>query len=241
MFWIMRGFSQGVTIIPILIMCLSISIANERLAEVKRRVSGSLSNRLIEKGVKLGDQAFLRAFKQNEELEVWIKPAGQEKFVLYKTYPIAGSSGGLGPKLAEGDRQMPEGFYHITKGALNPNSSYHLSFNIGYPNSYDRSHKRTGSFIMVHGSNVSVGCYAMTDPAIEEIYLIVEAALKAGQKSVPFYSYPFRFERGWEKVAKRNPRWGQFWTEELYPVYRSFQQNHIPALVYQSERKYSFH
>jgi len=232
----MREFIRGA--IRILIMCISVATASERLKEVKARVTAPLSDKLAEKGLKLGDQIFLRAFKQNQELEVWIKPAGKSQYVLFRAYQVAGSSGGLGPKLAEGDGQMPEGFYQITKGALNPNSRYHLSFNIGYPNAYDRSHKRTGSFIMVHGSNVSIGCYAMTDPGIEEIYLITEAALKNGQKTVSFHSYPFRFDRGWKKSADRNERWGRFWAEELYPAYRYFEEKRVPASISHSKGKY---
>lgn len=117
--------------------------------------------------------------------------SGNGDFTLYKTWPICTYSGRLGPKLKQGDRQSPEGFYYINKGRLNPNSSYHLSFNLGYPNAYDRAHGRTGDFLMVHGDCVSIGCYAMTDDGIEEIYDLVEAALDNGQAFIRVHAFPF--------------------------------------------------
>jgi len=160
--------------------------AKSRLQEVRERITPTLETSLSKHGLQLGDHTYLRVFKHERVLELWMKPRGKNEYILYKSYPIAGMSGQLGPKLKEGDYQAPEGFYNIVKGNLNPKSRYHLSFNIGYPNSYDRFHKRTGSFIMVHGSDVSIGCYAMTDPVIEVVYLIVEAALKNKQSSIPF-------------------------------------------------------
>ncbi len=215
----------------------SIVQANSRLTEVKQRVAAPLAKALDGHDLKLGDSVFLRAFKHKKEMEVWMKPAGKQHYDLFKTYRIAGNSGILGPKLAEGDRQMPEGFYEIKKSALNPNSRYHLSFNIGYPNSYDRYHKRTGSFIMVHGSNVSIGCYAMTDAGIEEIYLLVEAALRNGQKAVSFHTYPFRYLQGWEKQVGQNHRWASFWSE-LEPAYQYFNKHRNPAKISHSKGKY---
>ncbi|WP_257390938.1 L,D-transpeptidase family protein [Snodgrassella alvi] len=101
-------------------------------------------------------------------------------------------SGGLGPKKAEGDGKSPEGFYAMRKSLLNPNSNYHLAFNIGYPNAYDRSKSYTGSYIMIHGKCVSIGCYAMTDNGIEEIYALVIQALSSGQTQVPIHIFPFK-------------------------------------------------
>ncbi len=221
----------------ILIMITSPSTAQSRLERVKQQVMPSLREELAAKGMRIGEQVFLRAFKAERELEVWVRPQGQTSFQHYATYHIAGVSGGLGPKLKEGDGQMPEGFYHIHRRALNPQSRYHLSFNIGYPNAYDRYHKRTGSFIMVHGSNLSIGCYAMTDPVIEKIYLLVEAALKAGQPSIAFHTYPFRMEDGWEKRAQSSP-WYSFW-QELAPAYQYFQTHHSPAPVKHTKGRYS--
>jgi murein L,D-transpeptidase YafK len=141
-------------------------------------------------GARVGAPVFLRVFKEEAELELWIDtPDGMH---LFQTYPICRFSGQLGPKLREGDRQAPEGVYRVTKNSLNPNSSYHLSFNLGFPNAFDRAHGRTGSFLMIHGDCRSIGCYAMTDPGIEQIYVLVEAALRAGQPRVDVHAFPFR-------------------------------------------------
>ena len=110
----------------------------------------------------------VRIFKEEAEMEVWKKNRGGE-FALLKTYPICRWSGDLGPKVKEGDRQAPEGFYTITPGQMNPNSNYYLAFNTGYPNAFDRAWNRTGSELMVHGDCSSRGCYAMTDEQIQEI------------------------------------------------------------------------
>jgi len=213
-----------------------VSSANKRLKDVKLRVTPVVTKKLDGLGAKLGDDIYLRAFKQEKEMEVWVRPSGKKEYKLYGKFDIAGNSGGLGPKLAEGDYQMPEGFYTVLAGGLNPNSRFHLSFNIGYPNSYDRYHKRTGSFIMVHGSNVSVGCYAMTDPVIEEIYLLVEADLKEGDKKVPFHSYPFRYSRNWEK-KEGGSKWIPYW-KHLEVAYDAFNKSKNPPKVSHSKGQY---
>lgn len=163
----------------------------QRLASVRSRLLPKLHEELAAKGLKLGQPVYARIFKESRELEVWLK-TGSEGWKLFRTYPIAAFSGTLGPKTKEGDMQAPEGFYDVVKKRLNPASSYHLSFNIGYPNEHDRHHQRTGGLIMVHGNEVSVGCFAMTDPLIEEIYLVVEAALKSDTATVPVHAFPFR-------------------------------------------------
>ncbi|MCY4335005.1 MAG: hypothetical protein OXC60_10075, partial [Litoreibacter sp.] len=117
-----------------------------------------------------------------------------------------------------------------------PNSSYHLSFNLGFPNPYDRAKSRTGSFLMVHGDCLSIGCYAMTDPAIEQIYVMVEAALRSGQNHVPVHAFPFRMtERRLAKEADH--RWYGFWNE-LQPAYLAFEQTGLPPRVSQSDGRY---
>lgn len=142
-------------------------------------------------GQHFGKAVFIRIIKEDRELELWVKEPDNTWHVL-KTYEIEAMSGELGPKTAEGDKQAPEGFYRVVPGNMNPRSKFHLSFNIGYPNLYDRSMGRTGSFIMIHGGNKSTGCFAMTDPVIEKIYTLVNEAFKAGTTSVPVQIYPFR-------------------------------------------------
>jgi len=133
----------------------------------------------------------VRIFKEEAELEVW-KQDAEGKFALLKTYPICRWSGELGPKIKEGDRQAPEGFYTITPGQMNPNSNYYLSFNLGFPNVYDKANDRTGAFLMVHGDCSSAGCYAMTDEQIQEIYALGRDSFLGGQKSFQVQAYPFR-------------------------------------------------
>jgi murein L,D-transpeptidase YafK len=140
-----------------------------------------------------------RAYKKEAEFEIW-KQKSDGQYALLKTYPMCRWSGQLGPKKREGDRQVPEGFYTIAPGQMNPNSNYYLSFNVGYPNAYDRAWDRGGGSIMVHGICSSAGCFSMTDPQIAEIYAIAREAFNAGQRDIQFQSYPFRMTA--ENLAK---------------------------------------
>ena len=133
----------------------------------------------------------IRIYKEERTLEIW-KQDRSGKFALLNSYPICKFSGNLGPKLMQGDYQAPEGFYDITPHQMNPNSSEYLAFDTGFPNAFDRSLGRTGSFLMVHGGCRSVGCYAMTDYAMEEIYGLVDEAFKGGQEKVQLQAFPFR-------------------------------------------------
>ena len=153
----------------------------------------------------------IRTYKQEAELEIWkMKSDGQ--YALLKSYPMCRWSGQLGPKTREGDRQVPEGFYTIAPGQMNPNSHYYLSFNVGYPNAYDRALGRTGGAIMVHGVCSSAGCFSMTDAQIGEIYAIAREAFNGGQRAIQMQSYPFRMTP--ENLAKHrlDPNMA-FWKE----------------------------
>lgn len=138
-----------------------------------------------------GAPILIRTFKKEAELEVW-KRAGNGRFVLLKTFPICRWSGQLGPKTRQGDRQAPEGFYAVPPRQMNPNSRYHLSFDVGYPNAYDRAHGGTGSALMVHGTCSSAGCFAMTDRQVSEIYALAREAFAGGQSAFQVQAYPFR-------------------------------------------------
>ena len=141
----------------------------------------------------------IRAYKKEAELEIWkMKLDGQ--YALLKTYPICRWSGQLGPKKREGDMQVPEGFYTIAPGQMNPNSHYYLAFNVGYPNAYDRALGRTGGSVMVHGVCSSAGCFSMTDEQIDDIYAIAREAFHGGQPEIQLQSYPFRMTA--ENMAK---------------------------------------
>ena len=143
------------------------------------------------KGTSASAPVLFRAYKKESEIEVW-KRAATGRFVHVKTFPICRWSGQLGPKRKTGDRQTPEGFYTVPQRQMNPNSSYYLSFDVGYPNAYDRAHGSTGSAVMVHGVCSSMGCFAMTDRVVGEIYAIAREAFAGGQAAFQFQSYPFR-------------------------------------------------
>jgi murein L,D-transpeptidase YafK len=165
-----------------------ISLANN--AKANQPVPPKLIAAMVEKNMDLQSPILVRLFKQEAELEVW-KQDRTGRFALLKTYPICRWSGDLGPKVREGDRQAPEGFYAISPAQMNPTSAYYLSFNTGYPNAYDRSLGHTGSELMVHGDCSSRGCYAMTDEQISEIYALGRESFFGGQKSFQFQAYPF--------------------------------------------------
>jgi murein L,D-transpeptidase YafK len=162
-------------------------------------IPSSTMSLMAMKGMSAGDPILIRAYKKESEMEVW-KRGANGRYALLKTYPICRWSGQLGPKIAQGDRQAPEGYYTITPAQMNPNSAYYLSFDTGFPNAYDRSLGRSGGNLMVHGSCSSAGCYAMTDEAIAEIYAISREAFAGGQKAFQFQAYPFRMTA--ENMAK---------------------------------------
>lgn len=154
---------------------------------------------MAEKGMSKDQPVLIRSYKKESELEIWKRKANGE-YALLKTFPMCRWSGQLGPKLREGDRMAPEGFYTISPAQMNPNSAYYVSFNMGYPNAYDRSYGRTGAHLMVHGACSSAGCYSMTDDQIGEIYALVREAHNGGQKAVQMQALPFRMTP--ENLAK---------------------------------------
>ncbi|WP_375460717.1 L,D-transpeptidase family protein [uncultured Enterovirga sp.] len=184
-----------------------------------------------------GAPILMRAFKKEAELEVW-KLARNGRYVLLKTFPICRWSGQLGPKLKTGDRQAPEGFYSVTSKQMNPNSAYHLSFDLGYPNAYDRAHGATGSFLMVHGICSSMGCYAMTDEQISEIYALAREAFAGGQRAFQFQSYPFRLTAANMARARSEPHI-DFW-RQLKVGYDRFEGSGEEPAVGVSGGRYSF-
>ena len=190
---------------------------------------------LAVKGLSLGDPVFMRVFKESHELEIWMATdVGQWRH--FKTYEICDFSGDLGPKLREGDHQSPEGLYSVARGQLHPQSDYHLAFNLGFPNAYDRAKGRSGSFLMVHGDCVSIGCYAMTDEGIEEIYALAEAALDNGQSAFWVHAFPARLTQNWMQSSAESP-WLDFW-QELEACYRHFEDEGRPPKVQTSGGKY---
>ncbi len=190
---------------------------------------------LAKKGMQSGSPIFVRIFKEESELEIW-KQRDDGRFYHFKTYPICNWSGEIGPKLTYGDRQAPEGFYSVTPGLMNPNSKYYLSFNLGYPNAYDRSWNRTGDSVMVHGNCRSAGCYAMTDALMEEIYGLSREALKAGQSSFQVQALPFRMTDA-RMAREKNSKWLSYW-KTLKQGYDYFEKYRVPPNVVVCERRY---
>src|SRR6202048_3556692 len=166
-----------------------ISLANN--AKANQPVPPKLIADMQAKDMDLQSPMLVRLFKQEAELEVW-KQDRSGRFALLKTYPICRWSGDLGPKVREGDRQAPEGFYSITPAQMNPQSAYYLSFNTGYPNAYDKALGHTGSQLMVHGDCSSRGCYAMTDEQIAELYSLGREPSFGGQRAFQLQTYPFK-------------------------------------------------
>jgi murein L,D-transpeptidase YafK len=205
------------------------------------RANAPLSDKMLAeleaKQMDKGSPILVRLFKEEAEAEVWKKNRNGE-FALLKTYPICRWSGELGPKVKEGDRQAPEGFYTITPGLMNPNSNYYLAFNTGYPNAFDRAWGRTGSELMVHGDCSSRGCYAMTDEQMVEIYALARESFFGGQKSFQLQAYPFRMTA--RNLAKhRNSPHLAFW-KNLKEGYDHFEVTKQEPKVDVCERRYVF-
>ncbi|WP_246749216.1 L,D-transpeptidase family protein [Agrobacterium rosae] len=173
----------------VLAACTSMGLDSADRAPPK--LSSKVAASMSAKGMKPESPVLVRIFKQESELEVW-KVDKSGSYALFKTYPMCRWSGKLGPKTKSGDRQAPEGFYHVSAGMLNPNSQYFVSFNLGYPNRLEAALGYTGEALMVHGACSSSGCYAMTDQQIGEIFAIVDRALKGGQNQFQVQAYPFR-------------------------------------------------
>lgn len=154
---------------------------------------------------------YIRSFKYDGQLEVWVKNTEKEKYRLFKTYKVCLLSGAMGPKRMQGDFQVPEGFYYITE--FNPHSAYHLALGLNYPNASDRilsDSLHPGNGIYIHGSCVSVGCIPVTDSDIEEIYLIASSAKANGEDFIPVHIFPVRFNKKkslefFENYMKNNP------------------------------------
>lgn len=137
---------------------------------------------------------YIRSFKFDGQLEIWVKNDRKEQFKLFKTYKVCAMAGTLGPKRMQGDYQVPEGFYYINE--FNPNSNYHLSLGLNYPNQSDKvlsDSLRPGGDIYIHGSCVTVGCIPLTDEFIDEVYIIATYAKTSGQDYIPVHIYPVRY------------------------------------------------
>jgi len=201
---------------------------SERLELIRLQKQTALTQEMSEQGLEYGSPAFIRVFKAENILETWVQDNETGRYVPFKSYPICNYSGDLGPKLQEGDHQSPEGFYTVSANQMNPWSQYHLSFNIGFPNEYDRTYRRTGSNLMIHGDCKSEGCYALTDPAIEEVYLLTEASIALGH-DVPIHVFPFRMTPR-NMLTNADNKWTPFW-QNLQEGYNAFERTKTPPVI----------
>ena len=205
----------------------------KHLAPVPAPTLALMSARAIDPAAPI----LMRVFKKESELEVW-KRARDGRYVHLKTFPICRWSGALGPKRRTGDRMSPEGFYPIAPRQMNPNSAYYLSFDTGFPNAYDRAQGATGSALMVHGTCSSMGCYAMTDRQVGEIFSLAREAFKGGQKAFQFQAYPFRMT-AWAMARHRADPNIDFWTQ-LKEGYDRFEATGEEPAVEVAAGRYAF-
>ena len=174
-----------------------------------------------------GNPLLIRVFKKESQLELWMRKGN--RFELYATYPVCFWSGTLGPKEYEGDRQAPEGFYAVDARHIGAVGRHPRAFDIGFPNAFDRSLGRTGSYILLHGGCRSVGCFAMTDPVMDQIYALAEQSLRAGQDAIPVHIFPFRMT-GANLQLHSNNKWFEFWSN-LKQGYDAFEATRMPPVV----------
>ncbi len=206
-------------------------------AKAMKELSPEMKAELTQKNMPIESPILVRLFKQEAEFEVW-KQDATGRYELLRTYPICRWSGELGPKIREGDRQAPEGFYNITPASMNPNSQFYLSINTGYPNSFDKSLNRTGAALMIHGDCSSRGCYAMTDDQISEIYALAREAFFGGQRSFQLQAYPFRLTPANFAKHRNNPNMA-FW-KMLKEGSDQFEVSHMEPKVEVCEKRYVF-
>jgi murein L,D-transpeptidase YafK len=213
---------------------LSAQLKHVRVSEAWKAESSSIKSKFKAAGVSSANfYLFLRAFKQEKQIEAWVSSSPDGPFKLIANYDVCAASGGLGPKIKQGDLQVPEGVYSIDR--FNPISSFHLSFGIDYPNTADlkRSAKANpGGDIFIHGACASIGCLAITDQYINELYLIAVLARSSGQSKIPVHIFPFRMDGNAMQLVDRiqsSNQWKPFW-ENLANVYRFFEEQSKPGV-----------
>lgn len=228
------AFIASIMAVAVLAGCQDGSL-DDLTPKAQRDLPARIVAKMNAKGMTRASPIMMRIFKDESTLEVW-KQKDDGRYGLIASYEICKWSGKLGPKKKEGDRQAPEGFYYIHPWQMNPKSNYYLSFNIGYPNAYDRAWGRTGTNLMVHGACSSAGCYSMTDENVAQIYAFARDALRGGQKAFLVEAFPFRMTP--ENMAKHrdDPNY-PFW-QMLKQGYDDFQITHIPPKVDVCDRKY---
>lgn len=237
-------FRRVCGIVGVLFFCLALFTDARAAALIDKSPSSpaaavkevSLADQFAAKGLKLGSPVFLRVYKYSSTMELWI--AQGPRYALFKTYRICRWSGGLGPKMYEGDRQSPEGLYHITSSDLIVNPRWHRAMNINYPNRFDVVNGHGGSGILIHGKCGSVGCFAIQDTNVEEVYDAVEAALRNGQESVPVLALPFSFTK-FAPAVEDTLKLNEFWTD-LRRADLLFNRDRVPPMAWVCDGRYYF-
>lgn len=180
-------------------------------------------------GARLGAPMLLRVFKQEREVEVWVQPEDQQTFVLFRIFPICFYSGKLGPKVKEGDMQSPEGFYFVGPAQMRAKSQYHRAIDFAFPNDYDAAQGYTGTELLIHGNCVSSGCYAMTDPFVEQLYELGSATAATAAQGFWIHAFPFHMTA--EALAgQQDSPWLGFW-QQLKAGYDAFETSRIPPHI----------
>jgi len=180
-------------------------------------------------GARLGAPMLFRVFKQEREVEVWVQPEDQQTFVLFRIFPICFYSGKLGPKVKEGDMQSPEGFYFVGPAQMRAKSQYHRAIDFAFPNDYDAAQGYTGTELLIHGNCVSSGCYAMTDPFVEQLYELGSATAATAAQGFWIHAFPFQMTA--EALAgQQDSPWLGFW-QQLKAGYDAFETSRIPPHI----------
>ncbi len=216
-----------------------------RVADAMNRKADTLKKQFIAAGLQWpAYQIYIRSFKYDSQLEVWVRNNNDEPFKLFKTYSVCALAGTMGPKRMEGDYQVPEGFYYINE--FKPNSLYHMSLGLNYPNAADKivSHGTDpGGDIYIHGSCVTVGCIPIQDYQIEEVYILAMSAKSNGQDFIPVHIFPVRFNNVksmayFDKTTKDEPDVQQFETK-LKEVYDYFEkEKKLPVISIDAKGDY---
>jgi murein L,D-transpeptidase YafK len=231
-------------------MCAQMTAAPElnllpKENRVIRNIKDSIISDIKSKGFEWPLQyVYLRSFKLEKELEVWVKNDESESFKLYKVYNICAGSGTFGPKRREGDKQIPEGFYYINE--WKPNSNYHMALGLNYPNTSDQilsDPLKPGGDIYIHGNCVTIGCLPITDSLIEHLYFLTLSAKEQGQDFIPVHIFPYRFDK--KKSQKQylyrinnKPLWDSF-HKSLNDAYEYFENTHqVPAVLINGKGSY---
>jgi hypothetical protein len=211
-----------------------------RASIITKDAGERLRGELADLGLALGDPVYLRVFKEESELELWMKSRHEPHYVLFKVFRLMHCAGKPGPKLREGDGQAPEGFYFASAGSMRPETRHYLGIDLGFPNAYDRECGYTGSDLMIHGGANAAGAFALSPQDMEEVYTVAEAGLESGQKLLRINVFPFRMtDKRMDQVWKGNPACLEFWVN-LKEGYDFFENVRLPPVVEVASGRYAF-